>query len=99
MNLIAAQPYVKVQREVSSLEQKRVEHRRVIYLYEEKVVTQHREFPLSQVLDMTYRKIGGEGGLLYLHTSRGVYSYTVQSTPVPFIEAFKNRDKSREDKG
>lgn len=91
MSLIAEQPYVKVQREMNSLEQKRIEHKRTLYLYEEKIVTQHREFPLSQVLDMSYRKIGGKGGLLYLHTSRGVYSYTVTSTPDKFIEAFKKQ--------
>lgn len=93
MSLIAVQPYVKVQREVGSLEQRRVEQERTLYLYEEKIVTQHREFPLHQVLDISYRKVGKEGGLLYLHTSRGVFPYTVKSTPVKFINAFKKQEK------
>ncbi|WP_099157479.1 hypothetical protein [Virgibacillus ndiopensis] len=89
MHLIAEQPYIKVERQVNSIEQKDIEHERTLYLYDDKVVTQHREFPIQDVLDITYRTVGGEGGLLYLHTSRGLYAYTVKSSPKLFIEGFK----------
>ncbi|GAB3049590.1 hypothetical protein [Virgibacillus ainsalahensis] len=89
MQLIAEQPYIKIVREVSSVEQVDIEYQRTLYLYDEKVVTKHREFPIEDVSDMSYRFIGGEGGLLYLHTSNGVYSYTVKSSPDKFVEAFK----------
>ncbi|MFC4558435.1 hypothetical protein ACFO3D_09450 [Virgibacillus kekensis] len=89
MPLIAQQPYVKVKREVHSIEQIDIELNRMIYLYDDKVVTQHREFPVTDVLDMSYRQVGGDGGLLYLHTIKGVYTYTVKFSPTKFIEAFK----------
>ncbi|WP_337019616.1 hypothetical protein [Oceanobacillus massiliensis] len=94
MNLLAEQSYIKIVRELSSIEQKDVEHQRKLYLYDEKIVTQHREFPLKDVLDISYRFIGGDGGLLYLHTTKGVFSYIVKTSPEKFVEAYRNfRDK------
>lgn len=90
MRLIAEQPYIKIKREVSSIEQKEIELKRTIYLYDEKVVTEHREFPIKDLMDMSYRLIGGTGGLLYLHTSKGVFSYTVKSSPEQFVKAYKD---------
>ncbi|ASK61873.1 hypothetical protein CFK37_06710 [Virgibacillus phasianinus] len=93
MYLIAEQPYTKVQREVNSVEQVKIEHERVLYLYNEKLVTQHREFPIQEVLDVSYRTFGKEGGLLYLHTSGGLFTYTVTASPQKFIDAFKEHKK------
>ncbi|WP_077624015.1 hypothetical protein [Sediminibacillus massiliensis] len=89
MSLIASHPYIKVERHVTGLEQKQIEHERYIHLYRDKVVTKYHEFPLSQVMDMSYRSIGNKGGLLYLHTNKGVYTYPVKSTPRKFIDSFK----------
>ncbi|AXI10851.1 hypothetical protein CUC15_18810 [Oceanobacillus zhaokaii] len=89
MYLIAEQQYVKVERIVSSISQIDTEHQRTMYLYNEKLVTKHREFPIQDVTDMSYRSIGGKGGLLYVHTTNGVYSYTVKTSPLPFLNAFK----------
>lgn len=88
MKYIAIQPYYKVEREVSGTEQKVVVQDRNMYLYEGSIVTKHREFPIVDVFDLSYRRIGGDGGLLYLHTKQGVFSYTVQGDPQPFIEAY-----------
>ncbi|WP_068674110.1 hypothetical protein [Oceanobacillus sp. Castelsardo] len=88
MKVIAKQPYVKVERQIKSVELIRIEHRRTIYLYDNRIVTEHREFPIKDVLDISYRFIG-DGGLLYLHTSRGVYSYNVKSSPEDFVQACK----------
>lgn len=90
MNPIDVQPYFKIEREVSSLEQKDLERQRHLYLYHDKVVTRHREFPMEQILDMSYREFGPSGGLLYLHTLKGVFSYNVKTSPQPFIESYKN---------
>jgi hypothetical protein len=90
MELIAVHPYYKIKREINSLEQKKVEQERHIYLYKTKVVTQYREFTIKDVFDMSYRMIGHEGGFLYLHTSKGVYSYKVKTDPKEFITAFHN---------
>lgn len=64
MYLIAEQPYFKVEREVSSLEQRDIERNRTIYLYSEKVVSHHNEFPVKDIFDMSYRFFGSDG-ILY----------------------------------
>lgn len=89
MNPIDVQPYYKIQREVSSIKQKDIELERNLYLYHDKVITQHREFSISEILDMSYRPFGRAGGLLYLHTLRGVFSYNVKSSPQSFIDSYK----------
>ncbi|WP_404450619.1 hypothetical protein LG329_09695 [Virgibacillus necropolis] len=89
MHLIAVQPYIKVEREVNSIQQFNIEDERNIYLYSDKIVTKHRKFPIQDVLDVSYRAIGGTGGLLYLHTNGGLYTYTVKTSPQKFIDAFK----------
>ena len=94
MSLIAKQTYCKVIREVNSLEQKDTEQTRTMYLYDDRVVTQYREFKIYDVLDISYRFIGDDGGLLYLHTINGVYPYIVKSSPKAFVEAFKEFRKT-----
>lgn len=90
MEVLAKQEYIKVERRVNSIEQVDIEHKRLLVLYSDKIVSKHREFHIRDVLDISYREIGSKGGgLLYLHTTRGVYSYTVKSSPKNFIEIFK----------
>ncbi|KAA9012849.1 hypothetical protein [Niallia endozanthoxylica] len=89
MSLIAQQPYIKTERKVTSIEQFEIEHDRIIYLYNDKVVTQNREFPIKDVMDFSYREIANQGGILYLHTLQGVYTYIVKSSPEAFITAYR----------
>ena len=89
MHIIAKHPYYKVTREVSSVEQKDVEEERYLSLYEEKISSQFRDFPIKDVFDISYRMISKGIGFLYLHTSKGVYSYKIKTPPDPFIEAFQ----------
>lgn len=89
MSLIAQHPYIKIERKVSSNEQFELEHDRIIYLYSNKVVTHHREFPIKDVMDFSYRKIANQGGILYLHTLQGVYTYIVKDSPEAFIAAYR----------
>lgn len=89
MSLIAQHPYIKVERKVTSIAQYEIEHARIIYLYNDKVVTQHREFPMKQVMDFSFREIANQGGILYLHTLQGVYTYIVKSSPEAFITAYR----------
>lgn len=88
MDLIAVQPYIKVYREVDLVQRNIVDHRN-IYLYKNRIVTCYREFPIEEILDISFRKVGGEGGLLYLHTVRGIFSYVVETSPEWFIQAFR----------
>ncbi|MNI23172.1 hypothetical protein D3C73_767470 [compost metagenome] len=89
MNWIAKQPYYKVERRITSLEQTTSVEHRIMYLYEERIVTKYREFAITEVFDLSYRALGPDGGLLYLHTQQGVYSYMVSTQPQSFIEAYK----------
>lgn len=88
MRLIAKQPYIKIQREVTSIQQKDIEDERTLYLYEDKVVTAHREFPIENVTDISYRKFGVGAGLLYIHTLSGLFTYTVKTSTKEFINEF-----------
>ncbi|MFD2629823.1 hypothetical protein [Oceanobacillus kapialis] len=90
MKLLAQQPYFKVERKVTSIEQIDIEHERALKLFDQKITSQNREFSMEDILDMSYREIGNDGGgLLYLHTSKGVFSYTVKDSPLAFIEAYR----------
>ncbi|PTL38992.1 hypothetical protein [Alkalicoccus saliphilus] len=93
MEPIAVHPYYKVEREVTPIEQKSIEYERMLYLYEDKLVTHRREFPAEQIFDISYREIRHGEALLYLHTSRGVFSYTIKEDPSEFIKAFKELEK------
>ncbi len=89
MRLLAVQSYVKVQRQIIDAQIVYKEEDRQIYLYDDRLVTKHREFPTRDISDLSFRKMGDEGGLLYVHTSRGIFSYTVPSSPESFIKAFR----------
>jgi len=93
MKLLAEQPYVKIQRQVDGLVQRNVEMKRTLCLYDEKVTSKHREFPIEDVTDLSYRTLGADGGMLYLHTNKGVYSYIVKSSPMDFINTFRDEIK------
>ncbi|QCR31911.1 hypothetical protein [Lysinibacillus sp. SGAir0095] len=89
MSLIAQHPYIKIERKMTSIEKFEIEHDRIIYLYNDKVVTQNREFPIKDVMDFSYREIANQGGILYLHALQGVYTYIVKSSPEAFITAYR----------
>lgn len=89
MKLIAQHPYVKIERKIMNFEQTEIEHSRMISLYEGKVVTEYREFPIHLVTDFSYKVIANQGGILYLHTLGGLYTYQVKSSPEAFIAAYK----------
>ncbi|MGG4146354.1 hypothetical protein ABEW34_24925 [Paenibacillus algorifonticola] len=90
---IAVHPYFKMERQVTATEQVIIFHERTICLYELEIVTGYRVFALHDVYDMSYRRMGEEEGILYLHTKQGVYPYNVKSNPQFFIEAFMQLTK------
>ncbi|UCZ54221.1 hypothetical protein LGQ02_05520 [Bacillus shivajii] len=95
MGWIASQPYIKVVREIQGLEQVNIEEPRMIYLYEDRIVTEHREFPFHTMFDMSFRQLVGDEGMLYFHTSKGVYSYLIKTDPTEFIQCFKALEKKK----
>ncbi|TMW71834.1 hypothetical protein [Alteribacter natronophilus] len=91
------QKYYKVHKVTNSIEQKTVEYERTLKMDREKITTAHRTFAFKDVFDVSHRPLQGEKGLLYLHTSKGVYSYMVKEDPSPFIDAFKELDRQESD--
>lgn len=91
MNVLAEQLYYKVERKICGTEQLTIVHERIMILYEDKIVTQHREFHIQDVFDISYRRLGGTEGLLYLHTKYGVHSYHLRSDPGGFMERCRQR--------
>lgn len=91
MEPIAIQKYYKVRKEMDLFEfkQKIIEEEREMCLYKDKIVTKYHEFPIQKILDISFRTMGEEGGLLYLHTLSGVYSFTLKTSPEQFIEAYR----------
>ncbi|MFC0300326.1 hypothetical protein ACFFIS_05740 [Virgibacillus soli] len=92
--LLAKHAYFKIEREVTSIEQRQIEHHREICLYTNRVETKHRQFSIEEIRDMSYRMSSKNSGLLYLHTIQGVFSYYVKTPPKQFVEAFQQHVKS-----
>ncbi|WP_342555791.1 hypothetical protein [Paenibacillus sp. FSL R7-0652] len=88
MDAIAVLPYYRVQREVTGLAQEVERNARTMTLYADRIVTRYREFLITEVFDMSFRRMGEKGGFFYLHTSTGVYPYMVEIDPGPFIQTF-----------
>ncbi|PYE50228.1 hypothetical protein HUB98_00365 [Paenibacillus barcinonensis] len=89
MDHIAVLPYYRIQREVTGLAQEIEMNARTMTLYSDRIVTKYREFLITEVFDMSFRRMGDEGGFFYLHTSTGVFPYMVEIDPEPFIRIFQ----------
>ncbi|MDF0727388.1 hypothetical protein PY093_11890 [Cytobacillus sp. S13-E01] len=90
MGIIATQKYTIVTRVIESNQQKYIEEEKYLYLYLDRIVSTSHHFLLSDVFDMSYKKISAVVGFLYLHTNQGVFSYTVKTNPKPFIYEYKS---------
>ena len=90
MEAIAVQPYVIIERVVENQEQITKFHDHELCLFETKITSPHREFPIHQVYDMSFRIIGGEERFLYFHTHQGVQTFVVRTDPSPFIQAYRD---------
>jgi len=90
-DILAIQKYIKVQREMDyiNFKQKFIEEERNMYLYMDKIVTKHHEFPLNNIYDLSFKPFGKAGGILYIHTNNGVFTYNVDSDATEFINTFK----------
>jgi hypothetical protein len=89
VEILANLPYIKVIRIIEDNKQYQKEEEHKITLSSEQVCTSFDSFLLDEVLDISYRFFSKELGFLYLHTTKGMYSYTVKTSPQPFIDQFK----------
>lgn len=90
LSLIFKQPFIKIVREIDGIEQKYIEKKHFLYLYETKLVTPFQTFQLKDIADVSFRKTKANiYGTLYLHVGHGVFPYYVYHDPEPFINALK----------
>ena len=75
MDCIAVLPYYRVQREVTGLSQEIEMNARTMTLYSDRIVTKYREFRITEVFDMSFRRMGDSGGFLSAHEYRSVSLY------------------------
>src|SRR5699024_3959731 len=73
MSYIANQSYNKVIREMSSIELEKYTETRYLYSYHDKITTKYRAFRISEIMDLSFKQMQGEGGILCLYTHYGVY--------------------------
>lgn len=86
------QTFIKITRQVSSIEQLFIEEEYDLFLYETKVVSPTQTFQLKDILDVSYRKTpNNKIGTLYLHTTQGVFPFCVRDNPEVFIDALKEK--------
>lgn len=90
-SFIKSQPYIKVIRQVDRIEKREIREQRYLYLYEDRLESKFHSFTLSEIMDLSFKKLQGDGGILFIHTDHGVYSYTVNSSPECFMEACKHQ--------
>lgn len=86
MKIIAEHDYIKVNRKVVGLKKVQQTDYRRLTLYEDCLTTKHRTFLLTDIINISARLIGGDGGLILIHTSSGMYSYTTEKIDKKFIE-------------
>ncbi|WP_153722055.1 hypothetical protein [Sporosarcina cascadiensis] len=87
--LIQSLSYISIQRVVDRLEQTYHKSFHSISLFQDRITTSHRTFPLKDVFDLSYRPFSGQTGLFYLHTHEGVFTFEIIDEPELFIRHFK----------
>ncbi|WP_299088553.1 hypothetical protein [uncultured Metabacillus sp.] len=89
MPILANLPYSKVTRWIEENRRFHKELEYEIVLTTERLCTSFDTFLLKEVLGISYRFFSENTGFLYLHTTKGMYSYTVKTNPEHFINQFK----------
>lgn len=87
--MLCSQIYLTVHRKIENNEQKYEENEELIRIYEDKLTTASDYFQLKDILDISFRNFSATKGFLYLHTTRGVYSYVTDNEPNQLIKIFK----------
>ncbi|MGS2776463.1 hypothetical protein ACVBAX_03740 [Robertmurraya sp. GLU-23] len=86
--MIMTQRYFTVTRKIVDGSQLVLHEEQHLRMYEDKITTSVSTFPFSDILDISYRKLTKELGILYLHTNQGLFPYKVREEPDCFIETF-----------
>ncbi|WP_423406814.1 hypothetical protein AABM38_13005 [Heyndrickxia sp. MSNUG] len=91
--MLCSQIYLTVHRKIEGNEQKYEENKEVIRIYDDRITTASEHFQLRDILDISFRNISDAKGFLYLHTTRGLYSYVTDNEPQQLMRIFKELKK------
>ncbi|MEI4770227.1 hypothetical protein WAX74_11335 [Psychrobacillus sp. FJAT-51614] len=83
--------YIEIERQIDFyFQQKQIELQYELHLSMEGIKSARHQFELQHVHDVSHKSFSFGGGILYLHTNQGVFSYKIQEDPNPFIQTFKS---------
>lgn len=83
--------YIEIERQIDFyFQMKQVEKQFELQLTMEGIITERHKFKLQHVYDVSHKPFSFGGGLLYLHTNQGVFSFQIQENPSNFIQGFKS---------
>ncbi|MEK3990802.1 MULTISPECIES: hypothetical protein [Robertmurraya] len=86
--MIMTQRYFTVTRKIVDGTQVVLHQEQLIKMFKDKITTSASTFSLSNVHDISFRKLTEELGILYLHTNQGLFPYKVREEPHGFIAMF-----------
>lgn len=87
--MLCSHNYLKVDRRIKDNEQVYQEYEEIIRVYDDRITTASDIFFIRDILDITFKKMSGMKGFLYLHTTRGVYSFFTNARPDRLIKVYK----------
>ncbi|ARF15006.1 MULTISPECIES: hypothetical protein [Sporosarcina] len=87
--LILSLSYISIHRVVDRIEQTHQKSYHTMCLFQDRITTSERSFPLKHVFDVSYRPFSGHTGLFYLHTNEGVFTFEIEEEPEQFISLYK----------
>ncbi len=82
--------YIEIERKIDFyFQMQQIEKQFEIELTLDGIQTAEKNFQLQHVHDISYKPFSFGGGMLYLHTNQGVFSFKIQEDPRSFIEGFR----------
>ncbi|WP_163102003.1 hypothetical protein [Peribacillus alkalitolerans] len=89
MDAITYMPFVTVHRVIKNGQLMIWEEGHIIKLTAQYVETPSHQFSFENVHDVSFKEFSTKEGILYLHTSQGVFPFQVKERPHSFINRFK----------
>ena len=83
--------YIEIERQIDFyFQMKQIEKQFELQLTMDGIISERHKFKLQHVYDVSHKPFSFGGGLLYLHTNQGVFSFQIQENPLNFIQGFKS---------
>lgn len=91
--MLGSHLYLTVKRKIKDNEQIFEEKEELLRIYTDRITTASDRFLIEDVLDISFRSFSNQNGLLYLHTTRGVYSYRTSQQPEKLMKIYNELKK------